>query len=260
MTNNSIVQLNKSIIKISINDTKNIFSSFEISINEFYPYIPQTKEVAPGQNITWYVSGPPMSIVQLSLERIANSGGHIHPNTNDNGPKGSLSPSTLTLKDKYPQNYPVLYTAPKISGSVKIISRFSDGTFNVNFNDVRVPGIVAFSGGNGIILTGATDKHPQNHYGLPALNDRIRRLASKFKSEFGKNIIVNDMSLESGGVFDISGQWRPPHQTHQDGRRVDIHSQSMNDAEIRFFRESAEAIGFRRVILEDNPPHWHLEI
>jgi len=33
---------------------------------------------------------------------------------------------------------------------------------------------------------------------------------------------VNDMSLAGGGLFDICGQWIPPHHCHRTGEAVDI--------------------------------------
>jgi len=38
----------------------------------------------------------------------------------------------------------------------------------------------------------------------------------------GEIIYINDMSLPYGGLFDIQGNWRPPHDTHRTGRNADI--------------------------------------
>ncbi len=33
---------------------------------------------------------------------------------------------------------------------------------------------------------------------------------------------INDMSLISGGLFDVNHDWKPPHNLHRIGRSVDI--------------------------------------
>jgi hypothetical protein len=35
---------------------------------------------------------------------------------------------------------------------------------------------------------------------------------------------INDISLERGGLFDIKGNWSPPHKTHREGRDTDVRS------------------------------------
>jgi hypothetical protein len=88
---------------------------------------------------------------------------------------------------------------------------------------------------------------------------RIHSAVDTFAA-FKKKIFVNDMSLIDGGLYDIYHNWMPPHITHRDGRRVDINSTSMTQAEKDFFRQVAIQVGFRSVVLETNPEHWHLEI
>lgn len=253
-------ELNNNIFSIDQDSPKPCLSSTPGYVGRFKAYTSETQDVYPGKTVTWYVFGPPGDTVKISLTREDKSGGHNHPNDSSNGPSGRAVPKVFQLGANYPQNVPVTYTAPFVGGIVKIRSTFSSGGFDDDFNRIVVPDLVPFSGGIGIVLTGATSKHSDNHFGLSRLNSFLQKLGARFYQKFNKEIFVNDMSLPNGGLFDISGSWRPPHKTHQDGRRVDIHSQTMSEEEKTFFVEAAKNIGFRKVDLEDNPEHWHLEI
>ena len=56
-------------------------------------------DVRPGSQVTWYYRGPPGARVSVSVSRIQNTGGHIHPG----GPSGTISPSSFVLGSNYPQ-------------------------------------------------------------------------------------------------------------------------------------------------------------
>jgi hypothetical protein len=79
-------------------------------------------------------------------------------------------------------------------------------------------------------LTGATDDHTaaNNHYGIPGLIDALEGISRTFYNRYSLNsandyiLAYNDMSLPFGGLFDINGNWRNPHQTHREGRNCDI--------------------------------------
>lgn len=73
-------------------------------------------------------------------------------------------------------------------------------------------------------LTGETDEHVMgtNHFGTASTVRRMGVLARLYSESAQVRLEVNDMSLGMGGVFDISGQWAPPHCSHLHGRDVDI--------------------------------------
>ena len=89
-------------------------------------------------------------------------------------------------------------------------------------------------------------KHDSNHntgdyhYGTPDTNYKIKVAAEKFYTDYGfwqkpvkKKIVVNDQSLVWGGLFDINGDWKDPHETHKSGLVVDI-SHRYNSTEDTF--------------------------
>jgi hypothetical protein len=190
------------------------------------------------------------------LQRQPFSGGHQH----QGGPVGSVNPPSQVLGPNYPQNQSYIITAPEVCGAIVVTNHYSDGDDRLSILAVRVPGLVAFTGDPHIVLTGSTSTHGQNHYCLPDLQTMLRALANRFFRKFSRKLFVNDMSLVDGGLFDIKGDWNTPHKTHRDGRRVDINSTSMSSDEKDFFKKAAKDVGFPTVILEDDPPHWHLEI
>ena len=186
-----------------------------------------------------------------------NSGGHFHAG----GPVGEVEPNEFTLGSNYPQNVPTVFTAPEFSGLIEERFTFTLGKTPVitNYTGVEIAGFIALDATTGIVLTGTTGTHPLNHYGTNNLVSSIQVLALAFHKKFNKNLFVNDMSVQWGGLFDHRATWRPPHQTHREGRTVDINSTSMNPAEKNYFRQTAASLGFS-VTLENNPPHWHLFI
>ncbi|WP_438393621.1 hypothetical protein [Caballeronia sp. DA-9] len=225
---------------------------FPLQTGEAFASIP-VGDVRPGSQITWYYSGPAGATMTLSLNRVPNSGGHIHAG----GPTGSLSRTSIILGTKYPQNEPVVFTAPDAAGTIEITGVASKGGNTTGQNRVHIPGFTALTGGVGLTLTGGMPEHPGNHFGLPALVQKIQQLGAQFHAKFGKNLFVNDMSLHDGGLYDFHSTWAPPHATHREGRTVDVNSTSMSSEEKAFFKVTATGLGFR-VALESTPPHWHL--
>lgn len=191
----------------------------------------------------------------LSLERIPFSGGHVH----GAGSEGELSQTEFFhTGEGMATIYPFTYTAPEASGL--IIIRSGDGVGHKDSYSVvvQIPGLVSMSSRPSIVLTGATGAHPANHYGRPDFVRAIENLADQFFAEFSKPLFVNDMSLPDGGLFDIHGNWSPPHQGHRDGVTVDISSNVMSTVEKQRFRELAEENGIVVYEHTDYPPHFHV--
>lgn len=220
----------------------------------------ETQTVRPNERVTWYVYGPINGTVRTKLSRLQGTGGHHGHRAA--GSVGTLSPATFRLTGAYPQNIPVIYTAPVAAGLIRIEWLFSDGTTDVDFNEVKVDQLMSLPSSNMILLVGATAGHPDNHYGTANFIRALQMLASTFYSEFGKPIAVNDMSLAWGGLFDINSDWSRPHATHNIGRHADIRSQDMSEDEKSFFRHAA-ASAHLRVDLEfpgTRNEHWHVAL
>ena len=88
-----------------------------------------------------------------------------------------------------------------------------------------------------------------------------KALAFAFYQEFDKPLHVNDMSLVSGGLFDINDNWQTPHSMHRDGRNADLNRSTMSDTKRTYFQQKAQALGFTVEVHpsgEGKPYHWHL--
>ncbi len=76
-------------------------------------------------------------------------------------------------------------------------------------------------------LIGTTAHHPINHFGKFSTITSLQQIAWNYYLEFStysafSRLEVNDMSLRWGGLFDIGGDWRPPHSEHRYGRQADL--------------------------------------
>lgn len=163
-----------------------------------------------------------------------------------------------------------VYTAPEAAGIIEADvvcgpSNFPSAplTFTIG---VRIAGIEQLSAGANYILIGSfgqpgvTSKHVQNHYGTSVLVQRIIGLANDYAKKFpGEKLAINDMSLEEGGLFDISNNWKPPHKSHRFGTDVDIRivpTEKQRRALRNLIRNGDNK--FSRIIDEGN--HWHLRL
>jgi hypothetical protein len=89
----------------------------------------------------------------------------------------------------------------------------------------KVDSLIAFPQTANYSLTGRKPAHPNNHYFYQIAVDSLVKAANEFaKAEWNTSgkMLLNDMSLEWGGLFDINGSWGTPHSLHRVGRSVDI--------------------------------------
>jgi hypothetical protein len=232
-------------------------SSFKLLRRGLYINSSETVTAPPETTTNWYVSGSE-GLVIVHLERIPNSGGHNH----GGGPVGVASPSRFTLSGPYPQNRRVTVRTPTAAGTIRMRTTFSNGSIDEDYIEVVVPDLVSLNSSRKIVLVGSTSAHPANHYGTQTMVKGLEQLADKFFEKFRLPLYINDMSLASGGLFDISGAWKSPHKTHRRGREADIRSVTMSADQKTFFGEAARSMGFRAVL--ENPDsaneHWHVSI
>ncbi len=70
-------------------------------------------------------------------------------------------------------------------------------------------------------------RHPSNHNASAELHAFVRNLAAQYNQRIADPMLqgslgLNDMSLMTGGVFDITANWLPPHSQHSFGVACDI--------------------------------------
>lgn len=183
------------------------------------------------------------------------TGGHDHDDANR--PKGTFEPdrgntgpSGVAL---------VIYTAPEVSGIIEgklIVTAPGFGTGeSIRLIGVRINGLEELPAGEDYLLVGATATHSTNHFGTATMNGSLVGLAASYVDAFpGEKLSYNDMSLFQGGLFDIGGNWSPPHVSHRFGDDIDV--ALVPPARRNRLRQLARASGIPTIIVEGN--HWHL--
>lgn len=121
-----------------------------------------------------------------------------------------------------------------------------------------IEGLALLSAGSGYALIGATAKHGTNHYATSAALSAIPLIASEYHAAFPKDqdLLVNDISLRYGGLFDIGGDWAAPHITHRFGSQVDLQKSTIPADHQAKFEELAAKHG-ARILIEGT--HYHLD-
>ena len=105
--------------------------------------------------------------VNLSVEPVANSGGHSHSGTR---PKGKITDSSgnviSSVNLSNAENSAVVkYTSSEVGGEERIIATVTGGDESEAKIKVRVPGLGSMGESDAWRLTGQTTNHPVNHYG-----------------------------------------------------------------------------------------------
>jgi hypothetical protein len=237
-----------------------VFSRTSFPITDRISHFPaaESASVRPGETFIWHLSGPPGSRFRTTLS-FMGGGGHAHGNGSiSQYAVGTISPAEGVLTGEYPQNFPQKYTAGQTCGQVLDRTVIGDEPRDIIVTVALGP-FETLTASTGISLVGATARHPSNHWGTARLCSALRTLGFDFYTEYSKPIFVNDMSLVTGGRFDINAQFAPPHETHRDGRHADVNRSSMTDIEQAWFRTRAVQLGF---LIEEHgdPSHWHLQI
>ena len=85
--------------------------------------------------------------------------------------------------------------------------------------------------------------------------------ASLFYYPVPEKLHINDASLPSGGLFDISGQWTAPHKAHRRGTNVDIRANQAPGAIPEIFYTQFElAAVYAGAFATFESDHYHLRL
>jgi hypothetical protein len=198
----------------------------------------------------------PGARVRPAVTAAANSGGHQHHNAR---PVGTIRPASRNADAAGQADFAYRSNVP--AGVETITANVAGGSVQADI-DVRVPGLVELLPGTDYDLVGQTAEHPDNHFGAAATVANLQQIAADYEAHKAANnlpawprIGYNDISLEHGGIFDINGDWAPPHRTHRVGQTLDFRTNHLNAAQRAVLRPVIVAAG-ATVLDEGN--HWHL--
>lgn len=137
-----------------------------------------------------------------------------------------------------------------------------------DYMDIVVPGLKELpqsplyisAGANG----GVNMLHPFNHYATTTTVNTLVNLAGRWSTEHpGANkLVYNDMSLKSGGLFDVHGNWSGSHSNHSFGTAIDVSKRCINKTNRAAFIRLIDEFGFSILSEGDagtEQNHYHIQ-
>lgn len=218
--------------------------------------------------------------IEITLQVEANTGGHEHHDPMR--PNGVLRLAGISDSDTAvltgtteESGLDLQFEAPKLAGDHVIKVRCLDRDCVTGDPQKIWVGRTGFqqlpSSAYYSLIPNRDQEHPSNHYMTPDAAAKVAQIATRYHNLFADDPVIhlNDASLIRGGMFDFSYStrqqyWRPPHQTHHDGRRIDIRANSLSSAipssNFEDFKRIARRVG---CVTEIHSPgassqHFHL--
>lgn len=132
----------------------------------------------------------------------------------------------------------VEYRPPSPAGSIGIRAQLDADTSSSLQAKVHISHLRPLIFGSGLAPAGSDGSHAERFNGRALTLERLETAANLYvfdqttspalrKVETPEPIRVNDMSLPWGGLFDIGGNWQPPHSGHRCGTVSDIQSRHL---------------------------------
>lgn len=213
----------------------------------------------------------PNADVTMDFQPVAKSGGHDHDDPSRPKGKFDLNLAAPGINTGRSGILTVKYTAPEVSGKTKLTldCKLPDGTAciqNEEFIEVAVtPRLVPLGAGGSYDLVGiggtpgVSSQHNDNHWVTSSFATKLKLLAEmyfgKYGTESSPKLQYNDMSLESGGLFDVFNDWKPDHHEHRIGISGDMRLVPFERQEkLRDFLGKSGIVGRLKV----HPNHWHI--
>jgi len=203
---------------------------------------PGADMAAPSVTLTVDMGNNPVQPVNVTLRTsvLSGSGGHTHEGAPrpaarlyKNGlwaQQHTFTTSSRTFTVQFRPSMGTQNTARGIAGQYHAIADFLDHC-GVHDHAITVRYYLDPFADNLYSHLRRTDHNHGGgdyHWATTSTNNWTFNAAYAFWDAYGKaqspvqKMVINDMSLEWGGLFDIYGDWDHPHQAHRDGRNVDI--------------------------------------
>ncbi len=208
--------------------------------------------------------------VQFTTDLTANSGGHDH---DADRPKGAVTPASGVTDANGEVRF--RFNATEVSGihGVTATCNTCSNKTAAEKVTVKVPNLVEMlsdtkTPANYSLVGQITGKHTSNHWFLPKAKETLVTIVDTMVRTGWGAVGINDGSLVWGGLFDISGNWKPSHSGHRTGNEVDL---SFNNP--RLISNVQKRTTYTELCKKDNaafsvqtlwhqddgyPPHFHL--
>ena len=223
-----------------------------------------------------------------TVEPCADCGGHSH----DGGRPVGVFISALgvplgstTQGNTGPNGEPLVlsYRAESFGGvdTIRATSLAQPAVQDMERLTVTVGGLAPLANSADYVKIGGTTRHrgppnfalDNNHYGTVTMLQAIATLASRHRARYTQLLMINDISLEYGGGFDINGGWHADiddadptragcqplvgHCTHRLGRNVDVADLTADGFLVDPFWLEAEVRSLGGTFLAERT-HFHL--
>lgn len=218
-------------------NTANTVSPSQLSIAIWKPtsVVPSSYAITPGSSTTAYVNVTPSAThfhgtapITVTASGVDNTGGHSHPHVNG-APAGTCSVPVGIQAGRAD----FTYTASQISQVEGLRAAACNVNTSSNYIIVWVSGLVQLGSSVDYDLVGQTPSHPSNHYLTSSARAEVIATVQTYNGDPGtvNTIGINDCSLVTGGLFDISANWQTPHQSHRLGNNVDFRVSNLTGVE-----------------------------
>jgi len=197
-------------------------------VNYSLNWKPNVVSVAYAACLDAYGYGVPGASVSVTVNWVANSNSHLHPNTSGH-PKSVLSPSS-GITDSTGNLQMQIQTSQVGQDEYATITcskpgwLFPVGTkyFTVGYADVYYNDHPEFWE-----KVGATSNHGSvfyNRYMMTSAAYNLYYTTQDYRNFFEDTSLIgaNDQALPYGGVFDLNSNWNPPHTYHYRGTAGDM--------------------------------------
>jgi hypothetical protein len=173
-------------------------------------------------------------IVDLSVDGIERTGGHIHGGIM---PSGVLSAHTVNTGASGVAT--LTYTANVFGGKVEVRATSSLAKTAVDTITVAFGGFVELLDAGNVDTIGVLAVHPDSHWGTSGMVSGLISLADSLNAKYKVKLRVNDMSLPLGGKFDLNAAYSPDgdHEEHRDGRSADVSVGGLDSTQVDFLRK-----------------------
>ncbi len=250
--------------------------------------------------------GVPVTNANVNIEVEAKGGGHNHNDASHPRPRGYLNDQQLTEEKPKIQVHTdkngvatitflpgrdTLTAERGIAGTYIVTAaldneRFKNRKATRAIQVKRTEFVKLPAGDNYVVVRGGGQRHHDASWGMPLTIDAIATLADVFQvaqEQHNQQLVakgkkpwpvaelsINDISLQDGGLFDVTGfdivrkkvvgqDWQPPHYSHRDGTGIDINSFRGNPHRT-WLVATLRSLGNRYGKWEKREPSLHLEV